>query len=96
MTIPRDEQEEVRDRWKMNVKFTLRGRQFDKGPEDLPKAAKGLKPSRIQKYSTVVNGVRYPIRQLVAALTGVPAIEITSQDAYRILHKLGAEIKIDG
>lgn len=78
----------------MSAKFTLRGRQFEKRAEDLPKVARGLTPGRVQKYSTIVNGIRYPIRQLVSALTGVPAIEITSQDAYRILQKLGAEIEI--
>lgn len=78
----------------MNVTFTLRGRQFEKRREDIQKVARGLTPGRVQKYSTVVGGVRYPIRQLVSALTGVPAIEITSQDAYRILQKLGAEIEI--
>jgi hypothetical protein len=80
---------------KMPVKFTLRGRAFEKRKEDVSKAAKGLNPGRIQKYSTVVNGTRFPIRQLVTALTGVPTIEITSQDAYRILQKLGLEIAIE-
>jgi hypothetical protein len=79
----------------MTVKFTLRGRAFEKGKEDLSRAAKELNPGRIQKYSAVVNGIRFPIRQLVSALTGVPTIEITSQDAYRILQKFGLEIGID-
>jgi len=79
----------------MTAKFTLRGHTFEKDKTDVVKAAKGLTPGRIQKYSTVVNGVQFPIRQLVAALTGVPAIEITSQDAYRVLQRLGWEIRID-
>lgn len=79
----------------MIVKFTLRGRAFEKGKEDLTRAAKGLNPGRIQKYSAVVNGTRFPIRQLVSALTGIPTIEITSQDAYRILQKFGLEIVIE-
>lgn len=79
----------------MAVKFTLRRRAFEKGKDDLSKAAKGLDPGRIQKYSAVVNGTRFPIRQLVSALTGVPTIEITSQDAYRILQKFGLDIAID-
>jgi hypothetical protein len=79
----------------MTVRFTLRGRTFEKGKEDLSRAAKGLNPGRIQKYSSVVNGTRFPIRQLVGALTGVPTIEITSQDAYRILQKFGLEIAIE-
>jgi hypothetical protein len=79
----------------MTIRFTLRGHVFEKGKEDVSKAARGLNPGRIQKYSTVVNGTRFPIRQLVAALTGVPTIEITSQDAYRILQKFGLEIAIE-
>jgi hypothetical protein len=79
----------------VTVKFTLRGRSFEKEKADVAKAAKGLPPGRIQKYSTVVNGTRFPIRQLVSALTGVPTIEITSQDAYRILQKFGFEIAIE-
>jgi hypothetical protein len=79
----------------VTVKFTLRGRSFEKEKADVTKAAKGLTPGRIQKYSAVVNGTSFPIRQLVSALTDVPAIEITSQDAYRILQRLGFEIAIE-
>ncbi|HEX5234513.1 MAG TPA: hypothetical protein VFW25_04190 [Silvibacterium sp.] len=53
-----------------------------------------MSPGRIQKYSVVVNGKTFPIRQLVAAATAVPPIEITSQDAYRILQKFGFAIVI--
>jgi hypothetical protein len=77
------------------VKFTLRGRSFEKEKADVTRAAKDLTPGRIQKYSVVLNGTRFPIRQLVSALTGVPTIEITSQDAYRILQKFGFEIAIE-
>jgi 5-methylcytosine-specific restriction enzyme B len=79
----------------MSVEFTLRARAFRKERDDVVKAAKGMSPSRIQKYSVEVNGKRLPIRQLVAEFTGIPTIEITSQDAYRILQKFGFEIKID-
>jgi hypothetical protein len=79
----------------MTVKFTLRGHAFEKAKEDVSRAAKGLTPGRVQKYSVVVNGTRFPIRQLVSALTGVPTIEITSQDAYRILQKFGFDISIE-
>lgn len=71
------------------IRFTLRGRTFEKEREDFMKAAKPMEPGRIQKYSTIVNGKRYPIRQLVASVTALPAIAITSQDAYRILGKFG-------
>jgi hypothetical protein len=79
----------------MEVTFTHRGRSFTKKKEDFIKATKGLAPGRIQKYSVNVNNVEFPIRQLVSAATGIPTIEITSQDAYRILQKFDFHIKID-
>jgi hypothetical protein len=71
------------------ITFTLRGKTFQKRRDDFVRATKGLEPGRIKKYSTVVSGKRYPIRQVLAAVTKLPAIAITSQDAYRVLEKFG-------
>jgi hypothetical protein len=72
--------------------FTLRGKTFKLDKDDFVKATKGLEPRPIQKYSVVVGGKRYPIRQVLAAVTKLPAIAITSQDAYRVLEQLGFAI----
>lgn len=72
--------------------FTLRGKTFNKRKEDFIKAVKGMEPGRIQKYSVLVGGKRYPIRQVLAAVTNMPAIAITSQDAFRVLEKFGFSV----
>jgi hypothetical protein len=60
-------------------------------------ASSSLDPAgNIQKYSTEVSGLSYPIRQVVAAGTGRPAIEFTSAAAYRILQRFGFEIETEG
>ncbi len=79
----------------MSIKFTLRGKDFELRREDIVTAARRLAPGRVQKYSVVAAGKRFPIRQLVAAATGMPSIAITSQDAYRILQKFDFEIAIE-
>jgi hypothetical protein len=71
------------------ITFTLRGKTFEKRKEDFVKAMQRLEPGRIQKYSTVVSGKHYPIRQVLGAVTKLPTIAITSQDAYRVLEKFG-------
>jgi hypothetical protein len=76
----------------VTITFTLRGKTFEKRKEDFVKAVKGLEPGRIQKYSVVVGNKRYPIRQVLAAVTNMPAIAITSQDAYRVLEKFGFSV----
>jgi 5-methylcytosine-specific restriction protein B len=74
------------------ITFTLRGKTFEKRKDDFVKATKGLEPGRIKKYSVAVSGKRYPIRQVLAAVTKLPAIAITSQDAYRVLEKFGFSV----
>jgi hypothetical protein len=75
------------------IRFTLRGKSFEKAMHDFVEAVVGKAPNRIQKYSTLINGVPYPIRQVVAYATGLPAIAITSQDAYRTLERVGFTIE---
>jgi hypothetical protein len=77
----------------VKLRFTLRGKTFEKERHDFLEAIVGQVPSRIQTYSTTINGRRYPIRQIVAWATGLPAIAITSQDAYRILERFGFAIE---
>jgi O6-methylguanine-DNA--protein-cysteine methyltransferase len=80
----------------MKTRFTHRGREFEMEQQDFVKAVKEIKPGKVTKYSVVINDIRYPIRQVVAAATRLPVIEFTSSDAYRILRKFGFSIDVDG
>ncbi|MBV8091393.1 MAG: hypothetical protein JO139_17825 [Alphaproteobacteria bacterium] len=77
----------------VKLRFTLRGKTFEKEKQDFIDAMVGKAPSRVQRYSTIINQERYPIRQVVACATGLPSIAITSQDAFRILEKFGFAIE---
>jgi hypothetical protein len=77
-------------------RFTLRGETFEKERSDFLRVMEGKEPGRIQKYSTVIDGKRYPIRQVVASVTNLSAIAITSQDAYRILSKFNFIVESNG
>jgi hypothetical protein len=46
-------------------------------------------PERIQKYSGRVGARRYPIKQAVAVGVGVPRVGFQSQEAFRVLQRLG-------
>jgi hypothetical protein len=76
------------------LRFTLRGKTFEKKAQDFIDAMVGKEPGRIQTYSAIINGERYPIRQVIACTTGLPPIAVTSQDAYRILEKFGFTIEM--
>jgi hypothetical protein len=78
------------------IRFTHKGEEFQLTKDDFVKALKGVQPGRIQKYSVEVNGIDYPIRQVVALTMRRPTIEFTSHDAYRILQKYGFTIQTEG
>jgi hypothetical protein len=71
------------------MRFILRGQGFDVSMSDVIRTAKKIQPGSIQKYSVRIDGINYPIRQVLAEVTGLKPIEITSQDAYRLLTRLG-------
>src|SRR6516165_8823152 len=74
------------------LRLTCRGKTFEKEIHNFIEAMAGKVPNRIQRYSTTINGERYPIRQVVACATGLPSIAITSQDAYKYSKNLGSPL----
>jgi len=46
-----------------------------------------------RKYYIEFEGGRYPIKQVIAEVTGLPRVAFTAMDAYRILTKLGFDVK---
>jgi len=78
------------------VMFTIRGKQFDIERDDVINAVKNVEPEPLtgrRKYYVEISGRRYPIKQVVSLVTGLPPIAFTAMDAYRILTKLGFEVK---
>jgi len=75
--------------------FTIRGRQFNIEKESIINAVKDVEPEPLtgkRKYYVEINGRKYPIKQVISLVTGLPKIAFTAMDAYRILTKLGFEV----
>jgi hypothetical protein len=72
-------------------KFTIRGRTFRIRVQDVETAVTSLQPEPLSRLTPVVkiNGKIFPIKQLVAAITGLSVYEVSSLDAYRLLDQLG-------
>ena len=76
--------------------FTIRGKRFDIEKDDIINAVKDVEPEPLtgkRKYYIEINGKKYPIKQVISLVTGLPRIAFTAMDAYRILAKLGFEVK---
>jgi len=78
------------------VVFTIRGRTFNISREDVERALEKLDPEPLRgraKYYIDYRGKRYPIKQVISAVTGMPRVAFTAMHAYRVLSALGFEVK---
>jgi hypothetical protein len=78
------------------VVFTIRGRTFNISREDVERVLEKLDPEPLRgraKYYVEYRGRRYPIKQVISAITGLPRVAFTAMHAYRILTALGFEVK---
>jgi len=78
------------------VVFTIRGKIFEISRGDLERVLENLDPEPLRgraKYYIEYKGKRYPIKQVISAVTGLPRVAFTAMHAYRILTTLGFEVK---
>ena len=71
------------------MKFTLRAQTFELSRDAVEDAVHGMVPDSLVKYAVKIHGKWYPPKQVLAAATGLPVVAFTTQDAYRIIHRLG-------
>ncbi len=72
------------------------GKTFYLSRAKVEKSLLNIAPQRVTKYGLVIHGREYPVRQVVAIATQTPMIEWSTSNAYRILQKLGFEIRVHG
>ncbi len=78
------------------MQFVLGGRRYELDFERVVEAASRVVPDDIDgrhKYYVVIGGRRLPVKQLFAEATGLRRAEFITDDAFRILRKLGFGIE---
>ena len=77
------------------VHFKLRGEAFSISPDDVRRVTRHATPNPADtrnKYFVEIHGRRFPIKQTLCLVTGLPPVGFTAQDAHRILSRLGFDI----
>lgn len=78
------------------VQVTIRGQVFDISRQDVVEVLERLNPEPLRgraKYYIEHKGEKYPIKQVVAEVTGLPRIAFTAKHAYDVLTRLGFDVK---
>ena len=77
------------------MRFVIRGTSFSMTPADVLEAARGAEPQPVDgrhRYFVRLHERRYPIKQILRLVTGLPAAGFGAQDAHRVLSRLGFRI----
>jgi hypothetical protein len=69
--------------------FTISGRKFALEPESIKHCMHGLLPDPLHEHYVVVEGRRFPPKQVIACATGLDRADFTTHQARRILRRLG-------
>ena len=75
--------------------FTLGGKEVTLTKELVERVVRKLEPGPIRRYSVLINGTRYPIKQVVSAVSGQPPAAFIATDAFRVLKRLGFIVDAD-
>lgn len=71
------------------MQITLAGRPYELTPELIRARSRDRTPEEIQEYWVEIDGVRWPVKQVIALATGAKRSEFQSQDSRRWLQNLG-------
>ena len=72
--------------------FTLAGRQFELSDDDVRARVANHRPDPIDQYWVDIDGVRWPVKQVMAVATSLSRTEFQSQNSRRLLARLGFTI----
>lgn len=69
--------------------MTVSGHQYSLNPENIEAALQGTLPEPIHEHFVVINGRRWPPKQVLALVTGLDRADFTTHHARRVLTRLG-------
>jgi hypothetical protein len=69
--------------------MTVSGHRYDLDPRSVQKALEGALPEPIQEHFVVINGRRWPPKQVLALVTGLDRADFTTHQARSALTRLG-------
>lgn len=73
--------------------FTINGQRISLEADDVRHAVKGVAPSAARSHVVDVEGVEYPVKQVFAEATGLDLLDFTTNQARRVLRKLGFSLR---
>jgi hypothetical protein len=71
------------------AQFTIAGEEFELEQDTVEASLRRLLPDPVRKHYVVVEGRRFPPKQVISCVTGLDRADFTTHQARRILRRLG-------
>jgi hypothetical protein len=75
-----------------DIDFIINGKPIALSRAGVSKAMRGVAAEPVKKHAVVVDGTRYPVKQVLGLATGLDRLDFTSATARRVLTKLGFQV----
>lgn len=75
------------------IRVRIAGKSVTLSKEMVERTMREATPEPIKKWWVSIGGVHFPIKQVLSAVIGLPTAAFISTDAYRVLRRLGFDIK---
>lgn len=75
------------------IDFTVNGQRYRMSRRQVIARMRDVAPEPLSKHAVVINGVRYPVKQVFGQVTGIDRLDFTSQVARRQLARLDFELE---
>ncbi len=76
------------------MQFTIGGKPVSLSKQSVEDALRNVQPDPISKYRVSIGNTEYPIKQVLSLASGIPRAGFITTTAYRILNRLGFEVKV--
>jgi len=75
------------------ITAVVSGRNISLSTREIVETMRGVEPEAIRRHAVEVGGVRYPVKQVFASVTGLDRLDFTSAVARRQLIRLGFTVE---
>ena len=75
------------------MRFILKGKAYELTKEEVERMMVGIQPETAWKYFIIINGKKFPPKQVIAKALNLGRVQFTTMAATNILERLGFKLQ---
>ncbi len=75
------------------MRFILKGKAYELTREEVESIMAGIQPETLRQYFIIINGKKFPPKQVIAEALNLGKVQFTTMAATNILERLGFKLQ---